>query len=202
MKKIGNLCNEIVLSAPTHSTVISGDVISNGSISASSIKSDTIFTHESEETGMSLTKEDKEVLEDVGNRIVHKMIHDDAIFECDGITKITVKMKDGEYRKKAILAGTKFYLDSSYVGKQESLIFVLTPLEDLGDIAKVEIGMRDGDGFFPLMGGQIASAFGLRSVESLHRAVLMITDLAKEEREEMKIEDEEIMTNNPLWGAF
>ena len=147
-----------------------------------------------------ISEEDTEIFEEVIKQIVNAAVEKDAVFEIEGTPKLTVRLKTGEYRKKAMVHSTQFALESGYISAKGTPIFVLDPLETL-DFQSLEVSVKEADEAFPLMGVELGKLLEME-VESFPELVGRLTNIQQKNRVSESFEDEERVKENPIWGRF
>jgi hypothetical protein len=140
----------------------------------------------------------------------------DAVFRLDGPLLVTVKQKDGTFRKKT-LPPMNFFLESVRSGQKDMIfVFHFEELKDeFSDYACIEVTAKEIDAAFPLLfdsaalwaRGRFVSRGQSREaafdgVADFRALLNMVFNFAKHDR---KIEDQEsadTLMNLPHFGMF
>lgn len=210
------LASQIVGDPPNSTNAfIANNIITSGSISASKIQAGSISDHAidavkyqfSNTTNQGeaimaknpISHEERERMMDVGRRIIE--LAKDMVFEVDGIPTLTVKLPDGQYRKKAMSPGWGFTLIDVYVGSRETPIFVLEPIDSL-PFEVIEASIKEADATFPKLGGMIAEAGEITGTKTLGGVFGIIENDMRKQAKEAMVADQEAVASNPNWGRF
>jgi hypothetical protein len=138
------------------------------------------------------------LLADVGQIVVETL--KDRTFECESPYLATVKYADGTFKKKTLMAGWEFFLSYAYVGQRNSLNFGLTP-EDAQEYSFVEMTVSEIDRSFPLLGSELAKAFGFKS-EKFDGVLVELIAWVQTQKEIVKEEAEASYSDIPEFGMF
>lgn len=140
----------------------------------------------------------RKILEEVGEDIVAHM--KGAFFECESPYLATVKYKDGNYKKKTLMAGWEFCLTYAFVGVRPQLNFGLLP-EDAQEYEYVEMTVQELDKNFPLLGAAVAKSYGLEG-EKLDAVICAIMNQMSNKIEAEKKAVESNYDDIPEFGMF
>jgi hypothetical protein len=109
--------------------------------------------------------------------------------------QVTVKTRQGQYRKKSMIGGEVFIPSSCYMGKKAGVIVVFTPAQPASDFAYVEIPLKECLGVlrdFPLKLDVLLDDIGDDS---------LLTNDGMQDKKLAKNREAELATND-TWGTW
>lgn len=149
---------------------------------------------------------DKELLEAIGKDLVDLMR--EAVFTIDGMPMVSVKRSDGQYRRKAMVAGAEFMLDDTYVGAKGTLILCFTPV-DAQDYVQIEVGPNEVDSVMADFGIELGKRRGSEEENTKTMFAEMVKDHRRRAKEDEKAAERSEKSRlaatyeaNPLYGRF
>lgn len=146
-----------------------------------------------------VTPEQRILLEDLAEELVKPLAG--MFFEVEGVPMSTVKMADGQFKKKTLIAGWNFSIEYCYVGARGKHIFGLSP-EDAQEYTHAEMDAKQLDEVFPLVGPKLAEAFGVVGFEKLPSVIdKIIYDRAIAAQKEKELAGQSY-NNNPNFARF
>jgi hypothetical protein len=128
--------------------------------------------------------------------------------EIAGAPTVTIKLKDGSFRKKPIAPNQELIYAGSYLGKSGKPIFTFKPF-DAQDYEQVEFSASELDNHFPQFAEQASEALGIAAkgidplVGRLVKNIMEVVDRQKREQAEAAAKDTRFTyKDHPLFGRF
>lgn len=138
--------------------------------------------------------------------VLTKAISDERLWKLDSFASLTIRQKDGAYRKAKFSGEDEFFFKGVRMGKRDGVIFEFTPV-DARPFEQMEMTEREVFKNLPGFEGYIVSSMGLDASSAsfaLAKAELVRRQRVAKKQSETRaaLTEAERYADNPLYGAF
>jgi hypothetical protein len=134
-----------------------------------------------------MNSEQVRALEKMAEVLARKLQANPVLATLQAPAQLTVKHRNGEYRKQSFIGGAQFVFNSAYAGKRDGVILIGVPQEAVKDIRLVEVSMNKGAEHFGARFAGSINDFLTGAFERAEAELKAAADLAlQEERERLE----------------